>query len=111
MQSHLDVKYPTPDRIASTIDKFTKEGYEIQITELDVTDYDNSGKQASYYADLIKMLVSKKKAGADITGITFWGLCDSNSWRWDGKPLLFSALFCPKDAFYKVIEAAQSVWK
>ena len=111
MQSHLDVKYPTPDKIASTIDKFTKEGYEIQITELDVTDYDNSGKQESYYADLIKMFVTKKKAGADITGITFWGLCDSNSWRWDGKPLLFSALFCPKEAFYKVIEVAKSVWE
>lgn len=111
MQSHLDVKYPTPDSIAATIDKFAKEGYEIQITELDVTDYDNSGRQASYYADLIKMLVSKKKAGINITGLTFWGLSDSTSWRWDGKPLLFSALFCPKDAFYKVIEAAQSAWK
>lgn len=111
MQSHLAVSYPTPAKIASTIDQFAKEGYEIQITELDVTDGNNPEKQAEYYVELIKMFVSKKKAGVNITGITFWGLCDSLSWRWQNRPLLFSAMFCPKDAFYKVIEAAQSAWK
>lgn len=111
MQSHLDVKYPSIGLISSTIDQFTKAGFEIQITELDVTDYDNSGLQPQYYADLITMLVSKKKAGADITGLTFWGLCDTNSWRRDGKPLLFSALFCPKDSYYRAIEAAKTAWE
>jgi len=111
MQSHLDVDYPTPMKISETIDEFTKNGYEIQITELDVTDYDNSGKQSSYYCDLMKMFIEKKKAGANITGLTFWGLADTNSWRRSGKPLLFSALFCPKDVFYKVIETVQSAWK
>lgn len=111
MQSHLDVDYPTPMKIASTIDEFTKNGYEIQITELDVTDYDNSGKQTQYYCDLIKMFIEKKKAGSNITGLTFWGLSDANSWRSSGKPLLFSAIFSPKDVFYKVIETAQNAWK
>lgn len=111
MQSHLDVKYPTVAKIADTIDAFAKEGYEIQITELDVTDYNDSGLQAQYYYDLIHMLVSKKKAGVNITGLTFWGLCDTNSWRRDGKPLLFSTLFSPKDAYYKAIDAAKDAWK
>jgi len=113
MQSHLDVKYPTPGpdgKIAMTIDDFAREGFEIQITELDVTDYNNSGMQAQYYYDLMHMLVSKKKAGVNITGVTFWGLCDTNSWRRDGKPLLFSALFCPKDSYYKVLDAAKAAW-
>ena len=51
MQSHLDVDYPTPGmngKIASTIDAFAAQGYEIQITELDVTDYDNSGNCLLY---------------------------------------------------------------
>lgn len=113
MQSHLDVDYPTPGiggKISDTIDAFTAQGYEIQITELDVTDYDNSGKQLCYYTDLITMLVTKKKNGANITGLTFWGLCDSNSWRRSGKPLLFSAVFSPKPVFYQFIEAAKSAW-
>lgn len=83
-------------KIASTIDAFAAQGYEIQITELDVTDYDNSGKQLQYYKDLFNMLVTKKKNGVNITGVTFWGLCDSNSWRRSGKPLLFSAVFSPE---------------
>ena len=119
MQSHLSIKYPDPGmtgKIATTIDKFTKAGFEIQITELDVTDTDENGKhdsqrQEKYYEELIQMLVSKKKNGANITGITFWGLCDSNSWRRSENPLLFSALFCPKPVFQKVIEAAQNTWK
>ncbi len=113
MQSHLDVDYPQPGmtgKIATTIDTFAENGYEIQITELDVTDYDNSGKQTDYYCELIDMIIKKKKAGANITSITFWGLCDSNSWRRSGKPLLFSAIFSPKDVFYKVIEAAKKAW-
>lgn len=113
MQSHLDVDYPTPGmggKISDTIDAFTAQGYEIQITELDVTDYDNSGKQLKYYTDLITMLVNKKKSGSNITGITFWGLCDSNSWRRSGKPLLFSAIFSPKPVFYEFIEAARNTW-
>ncbi len=113
MQSHLDVDYPSPGlggKISDTIDAFTAQGYEIQITELDVTDYDNSGKQLKYYTDLINMLVTKKKNGSNITGLTFWGLCDSNSWRRSGKPLLFSAVFSPKPVFYEFIEAAKAAW-
>ncbi len=114
MQSHLDVDYPTPGmdgKIAATIDAFASQGFEIQITELDVTDYDNSGKQLQYYKDLFNMLVTKKKNGANITGVTFWGLCDSNSWRRSGKPLLFSAVFSPKPVFYEVINTAKAAWK
>lgn len=110
MQCHLNVDYPTPERVAATVDKFAKEGFEVQISELDVTDYNNSGKQADYYANLIYLLVKAKKDGANITGLTFWGLCDNNSWRSEGKPLLFSTLFSPKDSYYRVIDAAKTAW-
>lgn len=114
MQCHLDVGYPTSGMggmIARTIDAFAAEGFEIQITELDVTDYNNSGKQSQYYTDFFNMLVTKKKNGVNITGVTFWGLCDTNSWRRDGKPLLFSAVFSPKPVFYEVIETAKKAWE
>lgn len=119
MQSHLDIDYPTIDSIGKTIDKFKEAGLEIQITELDVTlncpkgSYNpiyrrNDDDQAEYYSKLMKMLIEKKKAGANITGITFWGLSDSNSWRSKYSPLLFvSGMNTPKASFYKVIEAAK----
>ena len=52
------------------------------------------------------MLNSKRKAGGNISGITFWGLYDSVSWRASGKPLLFTDIDQPKEAFYSVIKAA-----
>ncbi|MDR0197469.1 MAG: endo-1,4-beta-xylanase [Oscillospiraceae bacterium] len=116
MQSHLDVGYPSVSKIGSTIDAFAKEGYEIQITELDVTlngAYYSGPKKseadfAKYYGDLFKMLVEKKKGGANITGVTFWGIHDGVSWRGTYKPLLFSAPDKPKkDAFDAVINAAK----
>lgn len=113
MQSHLDVDYPKPGMtgsIAAAIDAFTAQGYEIQITELDVTDYNNIGRQDSYYTELMSMLVAKKKAGANITSLTFWGLSDKNSWRGDGKPLLFKAIFVPKNTFYNVIDTVNKLW-
>lgn len=116
MQSHLDVGYPKLDGIASTIDEFAKLDVEIQITELDVTiNYERGNSnymgykdadQAEYMGKLMTMLRQKKESGVDITGITFWGLYDSVSWRGTYSPLLFGAGFDdPKESFYAVINA------
>ncbi len=119
MQSHLDVDYPTVDAYGATIDKFQKAGLEIQITELDVTincpkgSYNANLKrtdadQADYLYRLMQTILAKKQAGANITGVTFWGLYDTISWRADYSPLLFSSgLNAPKESFYRVIEAAK----
>ena len=57
--------------------------------------------------DLMTMIIEKKQNGANITGITFWGLYDTVSWRGKYAPLLFSSgMNDPKESFYKVIEAA-----
>lgn len=118
MQSHLDCDYPTIEKYAETLDKFKAAGLEIQITELDVTRNYPKGTaspqlkrteeyQANYYADLFKVILERKKAGANITGITFWGIHDGRSWRSEYKPLLFGSGFDdPKEAFYRVIEMA-----
>lgn len=111
MQSHLDVDWPSVNYVGEAVQKFLDAGLEVQITELDVTI--NSRKdgytltdQANYYYDLMTMLNSKRKAGGNISGITFWGLYDSVSWRASGKPLLFTDIDQPKEAFYSVIKAA-----
>jgi len=126
MQMHLDVNYPSVNAVGNTIDKFKNAGFEIQITELDVTInfHRNSGhtleNQAKYYGDLFKMLVQKKKGGANITSVTLWGLHDGVSWRGERRrngsnggwancmPLLFTDLNTPKAAFNEVINAAKS---
>ena len=111
MQTHLDVDWPDASFIGQAIDKFKNAGLEIQLTEIDATINYREDKytlkdQANYYFDLMKMLIDKKQNGANITGITFWGLYDEMSWRKDGKPLLFVDMNTPKEAYYAVIKAA-----
>lgn len=111
MQSHLDVDWSSPSTVGEAVQKFMNAGLEIQLTEIDVTinfrqDFYTLEDQADYYHELMSMLISKKEAGGNITGMTFWGLYDSVSWRASGQPLLFTGIDQPKPAYYSVIEAA-----
>ncbi len=110
MQMHLDVDWPDTNYIATAVDKFSRAGFEIQITEMDITiNYRKGGytlqDQADCYYSVIKMLREKKAGGANITCITFWGLSDDRSWRSDGQPLLYSTVGNKKTAYYSVLEA------
>lgn len=119
MQAHLDIDFPSVDLFGETIDKFKAANLEIQITELDVTINYARGvynaelgrtdeDQAEYMYQLMRKIIEKKEAGANITGITFWGLYDAISWRANWAPLLFnSGMNDPKASFYKVIEAGR----
>ena len=80
-------------------------GFEVQITELDVTN-SSSSEQATYMYNLMKNVNSLKKNGGKITGVTIWGLSDDVSWISGGKnPLLFSRLGVAKESYYKFIQA------
>lgn len=110
MQSHLDVDWPDANFIGKAVDKFKAAGFEIQITELDATiNYRKSTytlqDQATYYASIIKMLKEKKQGGANITGVTFWGMSDDRSWRANGQPLLYSTVGSKKPAYDAIINA------
>ena len=104
MQAHLDTGYPSTDLFKNTAKKFLEAGYEVQLTELDVT-CKNDLTQSNYYYSLMKGLLDLKKAGGNISGITYWGMGDDRSWRGSQKPLLFSMLGIPKPAYYKVLQA------
>lgn len=120
MQSHLDVDAPSVKDYIATLDAFIEAGFEVQITELDVTiNYKyaqentnpktqrNNEDQAEYYYQLTTEILKRAKNGS-ITGITFWGLSDANSWRSSHKPLLFgTGIKDPKPSFYKVLQAAK----
>lgn len=111
MQMHLDMGYPTVEGVRTgAIEKFRKAGFEIQITEFDLTDKVKSEEtqknQAQRWLDLMKMLIDEKDKGANITGVTWWGTSDPHSWRRDGVPLLFSDYWKAKDHYFKAIQAA-----
>lgn len=108
MQSHLSTDFPTVANYKSTIAAFRKAGFEIQITELDLGCKDEN-VQAQYYYDLMKAILEEKKAGAKITALVWWGLCDNNSWRKDEKPLLYSNFNQKKKAYDAVLQAYYDV--
>ena len=54
------------------------------------------------------MLIDEAKSSANITGFTWWGLADKNSWLGESQsPLLCgSSVKDKKDAYYTVINTA-----
>ncbi len=105
MQSHLDVGYPDANLYKQCIEKFNQLGLEIQVTELDITDYDNgadSAKQVQAYHDIVNTIVEEKKNGANITALVFWGITDGTSWRKNGAPLLLNADYSTKQTYNEV---------
>mgnify|MGYP002855271853 CR=1 FL=1 len=121
MQAHLGENWLTADQFGKTIDAFAEQGYEIQITELDVTkvgtvDDTTTAEQkaeieeecAQFYKEIMAEILRAKGEGANITSLTIWGLCDATSWRADRSPLPFGTdISDVKPAYYSIIEAAE----
>lgn len=107
-QSHLSTSFPSASYYKSALQSFMNAGLEIQLTELDAGASSESA-QASYVYDIMKAVCEVKNAGANITGITWWGLSDDVSWRTDS-PLLFSSLNSPKASYYRTLDAFSDVF-
>lgn len=122
MQSHMNDSNATVENYAAAIQKFADQGYEIQITELDVT---NTGtvtsstseedkaevyeENAQMYYDIMNTILTAKKNGANITSVTIWGLTDATSWRAEKAPVLFGTdISDKKPSFDAVINAAKN---
>ncbi|MEE3469731.1 MAG: endo-1,4-beta-xylanase [Butyrivibrio hungatei] len=108
MQSHLGTNYPSVDTYINAMNSFLKSGFEVQVTELDITNK-GDGDMANYSYDLFKKINQIKKNGGNVTGITWWGLSDQTTWINNSKPLLFSSPGQPKQAYNKVIQAYTEV--
>lgn len=104
MQSHLGTNYPSVSYYTDALKAFVNAGFEVQITELDVTNKGDSD-QASYMYQLMRNILNVKKSGGKITGLTIWGIADDVTWIKNAKPLLFSRLNVPKAAYYQVLQA------
>ena len=104
MQAHLSTGNPTEIKFVTTVKEFLKEGYEVQITELDIGN-NGEGTQAMYVYDLMKRLLKIKKEGGAITGLTYWGVGDNVSWRPGENALLFTTIDKPKKGYFEVLRA------
>ncbi|MFD6229391.1 non-reducing end alpha-L-arabinofuranosidase family hydrolase [Streptomyces sp. NPDC060232] len=97
-QSHFGAGGP-PASFKTTLAGFAALGVDVQITELDIA-------QASpaHYANTVSTCLSVARC----TGITVWGVRDSDSWRSGESPLLFDSGGKPKPAYAAVVSALHS---
>ena len=128
-QAHLNVSI-TFETMDQALTEMSTLGLPIHITELDVNTA--TGGQRGFGADIaanasttqggVESDADKKLAEAyagifraflkhrdSLKMVTFWGANDANSWRAQGKPLLFDGDSKPKPAFEAVIAEAKKV--
>ncbi|MCZ0207611.1 non-reducing end alpha-L-arabinofuranosidase family hydrolase [Streptomyces sp. UMAF16] len=94
-QSHFGTSGP-PASFRNTLANFAALGVDVQITELDIAQ-----APATAYADTVKACGSVARC----TGITVWGIRDSDSWRSGENPLLFDGAGNKKAAYGAVLSA------
>ncbi|MGX7826411.1 endo-1,4-beta-xylanase [Actinokineospora sp. 24-640] len=79
------------------LQRFADLGVDVQITELDIS----GSNQATVFASVTRSCL----AVARCTGITVWGIRDSDSWRTGQNPLLFDSSGNKKPAYTAVLNA------
>ncbi|GAA2740868.1 non-reducing end alpha-L-arabinofuranosidase family hydrolase [Kitasatospora cinereorecta] len=92
-QSHFGAGGP-PAGFRTTLSSFAALGVDVQITELDIAQA-SAGAYANTVQDCLNV--------ARCTGITVWGIRDSDSWRTGENPLLFDNNGNKKPAYNAVL--------
>lgn len=123
MQAHYNIDYPSYEEFEAAVRGYAAIVDQIHLTELDMKgtdDYDGKFNEVEYALQANrymgyynKILELNEEDGINITGITFWGTDDGNSWLndfngagggADGKhkvcPLLFDKTYAVKPAFW-----------
>jgi endo-1,4-beta-xylanase len=94
-QSHLT--NGPPGDYQTNLQRFANLGVDVQITELDIS----GSSQATGYANVVRACLAVSRC----TGITVWGIRDSDSWRTGENPLLFDASGNKKAAYSSTLDA------
>ena len=122
MQSHWDMEFPSVDLFETALEKYASiDGIEIQLTEIDMHNNDDSEeglkKQADRYKEFFDVITKMDREGAaNITSVTFWGLKDGESWLSGMKgetsyPLLFTDDMEKKPCYESILEAGKTAGK
>ncbi|MFC7532551.1 endo-1,4-beta-xylanase [Actinoplanes sp. GCM10030250] len=99
LQAHFNSGNPVPANFSTTVAGFAALGVDVQITELDIQ---GSGTDQ---ANKFRTVVDACLAVARCTGITVWGVRDSDSWRASDTPLLFDGSGNKKAAYTATLDA------
>ncbi|HEX7308375.1 endo-1,4-beta-xylanase [Lentzea sp.] len=94
-QSHLSNNAPSDYQ--ANLQRFANLGVEVQITELDIA----GSNQANAYGAVTRACMAVRAC----TGITTWGIRDTDSWRTGENPLLFTGSGAKKAAYNAVLDA------
>lgn len=117
LQSHWDMEFPSINMLEEALEEYGKiEGLELQLTEIDMHNTDDSEeglqKQAERYKEFFEAILRADRTGkANVTNVTFWGLKDDVTWLTSFKgetsyPLLFDEDHKEKPCFTSILEAA-----
>lgn len=101
-QAHFNSGNPVPNNYHVTLQNFADLGVDVQITELDI---EGSGQsQAEQFDGVVQACLAVTRC----TGITVWGVKDTDSWRSYGTPLLFDGNGNKKLAYHAVLDRLNS---
>jgi endo-1,4-beta-xylanase len=118
-QMHVNIDYPPAAAVIETVNIFADLGVDNQITELDISVYDNPTnsypvipeesliRQGYRYRDFFQAFRQLK---GKISSVTFWGQADDHTWlktfpiRRLDLPLLFDEHLLAKPAYWGVID-------
>ncbi|MGI5373361.1 non-reducing end alpha-L-arabinofuranosidase family hydrolase [Streptomyces sp. CA-251387] len=95
LQAHFGTGGP-PAGFQTTLSNFAALGVDVQITELDIAQ-----AAPTAYANTVRACMNVARC----TGITVWGIRDSDSWRASENPLLFDRGGNKKPAYQAVLNA------
>ena len=128
-QTHANLTWPSPELEDEALTDIAKLGLPIHITELDVNASaagqrtrsaditENTGASGGPAADSTQDQLARQygnlfaafyKHRSEIKLVTLWGVTDSDSWRRNGRPLLFDMHGNPKPAFQAVLNVPQA---
>ena len=96
LQTHFTGGSSLPGNFQTTLSSFAALGVDVLLTEVDVTN-----SSTSQYAGLTQACMNVPRC----TGITVWGVRDSDSWRSNESPLLFDGNGNKKAAYNSVLNA------
>ncbi len=131
LQTHANLTWPSPALEDEALTDIAKLGLPMHITELDVNasaagqrtqsadvaenarasrdgaaaSAEAQAQLATQYTNLFKVFLKHRDK---IKLVTFWGVTDADSWRRDGRPLLFDLEGNPKPALADVLKIAQA---
>ena len=99
LQSHFTGGSNYPSNYRTTLQNFANLGVDVQITELDIRNAP---------VDAYRNVTADCMAVPRCTGITVWGIRDSDSWRSGESPLLFTGSGAKKPAYDAVLNVLNS---